>query len=383
MRPVIKKMILLGLISSLLLSCKEEKSLIYPTIDVVECAKHVWGIWGDGKYYNGLGAIFLHETSHLVPDDVKELKVYRQKVYLLTSVGELKRFDLKTGQEELLYLGKIETFDVDTLQQCIYALDKEQKYLYKYDCMKKDMLSRRSVEVKEYPYDGLACLPGGQILLLINSYPNGMYVLVDYEVGTFHVCSMGYKYKSKYTLLPDTFQLKAYVTGVCEQGVLYKHLLNDTVFVWDKEKFKPYALCCMDGEGVTYQEATFFRDEKLFKRNNMLALTHFDRVNNLWFVGYKSKYERMGKERYNTALALLNEDFSICESNDYIFCLDKKRVVMNRRYPYFVDKERKGVFQIYRKEAHPNHAMGQKVEVFEYLKNHKNPNDLILCYFYF
>lgn len=373
--------VLLGWMCMILFSCKEIPHSVYPRIDLAEYSKHQWTIWGDGKHYSGLGSVYLHKTSDITPNDVKDIKIYQQKVFLLTSTGSLMRFDLRSGQKESHYREKIHSFDIDTVHQHVYALAEGQKSIYKYDFQKDSLLSVKDLEHTGHEYDGCLYLSEGNLLFPTNNYPNGIYVVVNTNTGKLRSFQSIPMRISQYVSLPDTFQLKSYVTGVSERGVLYKHLLNDTIFVWDKERFIPFAISYTNGEGIAHKEATFFQKEQLFINNQMLAMMHLDKVNDVWLVNYKHKYQRKDKEWYSVASALLNEDFSVREMDDYIFCLEKKKIVVNPHYPYYVDKERKGLYQLYRKEAHPNDAMGQTVEVFEHMANHADPNDLILCFF--
>ena len=374
--------VLLGWMCMILFSCKEIPYSVYPRIDIAEYSKHQWTVYGDGKHYSGLGAVYLHKTSDITPNDVKDIKIYQQKVFLLTSTGSLMRFDLRSGQKESHYREKIHSFDIDTVHQHVYALAESQKSIYKYDFQKDSLLSVKELGHTGHEYDGCLYLSEGNLLFPTNNYPNGIYVVLNTNTGKLRSFQSSPKRISQYVSLPDTFQLKSYVTGVSERGVLYKHLLNDTIFVWDKERFIPFAISYTNGEGIAHKEATFFQKEQLFINNQMLAMMHLDKVNDVWLVNYKHKYQRKDKEWYSVASALLNEDFSVREMDDYIFCLEKKKIVVNPHYPYYVNKERKGLYQLYRKEAHPNDAMGQKVEVFEHMTSHADPKDLILCFFY-
>lgn len=384
MRTFLLKGILCNLVLAILfLSCQKQERSQYPVIDIAKYSEHLWGVWGDGKYYTGLGTVYLHQTNNLTPDDVKEMKIYRQKVYLLTSAGSLMRFDLKSGQKECHYTGRFKSFDIDTLKRHIYALDKNQEFLYTYSCLEDSFFIRKNISSLGYNYESCIYLSDEKVLLTTNYYPNGTYIITNMRNGNLQQHAVAPKHKSKYTLLPDTFQLKAYTTGICERGVLFKHLLNDTIFIWEKDRFSPFLLCNTSGKGIMHKEAVLWMEEQLFQNNEMLALLRMDEVNDTWFVNYKHKITRKGNEWYLNSLALLKKDFALREMNNYIFCLEKKKIVVNPRFPYFVDKERKGLYQIYRKEAHPFHNMGNEVEVLDYMKTHISSDDLILCYFNF
>ena len=143
-----------------------------------------------------------------------------------------------------------------------------------------------------HSYDGCSYLSEGNLLFPTNNYPNGIYVVLNTNTGKLRSFQSRPKRISQYVSLPDTFQLKSYVTGVSERGVLYKHLLNDTIFVWDKERFIPFAISYTNGEGIAHKEATFFQKEQLFINTQMFAMMHLDKVNDIWLVNYKYKYKK-------------------------------------------------------------------------------------------
>ena len=60
------------------------------------------------------------------------------------------------------------------------------------------------------------------------------------------------------------------MTGHDADGVLFKSLLNDTVYQWNGEQFIPKFFCDTDNEGLTYKKR---KDNAVsFKDNGMVSL---------------------------------------------------------------------------------------------------------------
>lgn len=65
----------------ILFSCKEIPHSVYPKELIPPDIPNINGLFGEMKYYSGLGSVYLHKTSDITPNDVKDIKIYQQKFF--------------------------------------------------------------------------------------------------------------------------------------------------------------------------------------------------------------------------------------------------------------------------------------------------------------
>ena len=368
--------ILLGL-STLMYSCKKETNTL-PSLVLSEYTKSKFTYFDcdAGKFFQGFGAAYLENTSECTPEDVRKMEIWKDKVYILVK-DKLVRYNVRHGEEELCYNNpqdySVKSFDLDTLKQELYWIDGTNNELYKYEMQKDSVLQH--FPLPNEAWDHCVCLSNDKILLTTRNYPNNIYYIFDSTNGATQKFQQNIVKKASNRTFPDTLGLSANMTGHDADGVLFKSLLNDTVYQWNGKRFIPKFFCDTDNEGLTYKKR---KDNSVsFKDNDMMTLTSLNQVGNWYFLGYKKKIQN-GKFYYS-GMNLLNRNLSLANESDMAFYITGKTIQLWPKYPYFPNKERTSHFQIYREGA----SILPPAEIPDHMKGHNNPNDLILNYFTF
>ena len=358
-------------------SCKEETNTL-PSLVFSEYTKSPFVHFDcdGGKFYQGFGATYLENTSECTPEDVRKMEIWKDKVYILVK-DKLVRYNVRQGKEELCYNNpqdySVKSFDLDTLKQQLYWIDGTNNELYKYEMQKDSVLQH--FPLPNEAWDHCVCLSNDKILLTTRNYPNNIYYIFDSTNGATQKFQQNIVKKASNRTFSDTLGLPLNMTGYDADGVLFKSLLNDTVYQWNGEQFIPKFFCDTDNEGLTYKKG---KDNAVsFKDNDMIALTNLDHVGKWYFLGYKKKIQN-GKF-YPSGMKLLNRNLSLADESDMGFYITGKTIQLWAKYPYFPNKERTSHFQIYTEGA----PILPPAEIPVHMKDHNNPNDLILNYFTF
>ena len=295
--------VLLGL-STLMYSCKKETNTL-PSLVFSEYTKSpfVYFDCDGGKFYQGFGATYLENTSECTPEDVRKMEIWKDKAYILVK-DRLVRYNVRQGKEELCYNNpqdySVKSFDLDTLKQQLYWIDGTNNELYKYEMQKDSVLQH--FPLPNEAWDHCVCLSNDKILLTTRNYPNNIYYIFDSTNGTTQKFQQNIVKKASNRIFPDTLGLPLNMTGYDADGVLFKSLLNDTVYQWNGEQFIPKFFCDTDNEGLTYKKG---KDNAVsFKDNDMMALTSLNQVGNWYFVRYKTKLQNV--KFYYSGMKLLN-----------------------------------------------------------------------------
>jgi hypothetical protein len=315
--------ILLGL-STLMYSCKKETNTL-PSLVFSEYTKSpfVYFDCDGGKFYQGFGATYLENTSECTPEDVRKMEIWKDKVYILVK-DKLVRYNVRQGKEELCYNNpqdySVKSFDLDTLKQELYWIDGTNNELYKYEMQKDSVLQH--FPLPNEAWDHCVCLSNDKILLTTRNYPNNIYYIFDSTNGTTQKFQQNIVKKASNRIFPDTLGLPLNMTGYDADGVLFKSLLNDTVYQWNGEQFIPKFFCDTDNEGLTYKKG---KDNAVsFKDNDMIALTNLDHVGKWYFLRYKKKIQN-GKF-YPSGMKLLNRNLSLADESDMGFYITGKTI---------------------------------------------------------
>lgn len=352
-------------------ACKPEKTL--PFLDIERMQADNCDLLDDSPGYQimNYGASFLDSTFRFQPDEIGKMMVYGGNLYLLAK-GELRCYEFPSGKLTLRFRSPhpVISFALDTLDGSLYALDTEQAELLRFS---SDGIKQGGMPLdKSYGYRDISCLGDGRLLLTTDGFPDP-YLFRIPAFGQSPVRLLSPKKERERQLLPDSLACPLEVIGRGGNGLLYKYLLNDTLYMLKGDSCRPLFTCEMGNKKVRLGNK-----KQLLKENDRLCITGIWETKDYWWIQYRCNI--LVKEiRYRyTSMGILYKNLSIKESG-YTFFIPDQTIVMNTRKPLYMNEEGTCFVQVYNPE---DHLKDGKRELPFNLEQDRDSGNLILNYFY-
>ena len=384
-----KKYTLLGSLLCLLLSCSEPPTLqeidLKRLIDLEIAVFHL-----PEQNFSPFGSMFLEQTEGVSPGEVKQLLLFEDKVYILYAQA-LHSFDFASGTRNPQFAPEdgaweIVDFDIDSLQQRIYAIDgKQQKLL----CL--DMQGREQFAMAlspEHEYYHLRIIDSEHLLLTINSMPVAVSQIVNLPQKSLR--TLEHPVKNSFTLNAEQLQsLKQvaplYLFSRSGEGLLAKYIFNDTIFRYTAQDREPVFYTAMNSGKLQWEKGP-----KLFKNNKQAALYGLWRI---WDDQWLCKVRQKKDNRIFPFLVLCDTLMTPYEKNPSMDHPENGLMWENantRQYFWingntdmFVDEDKRIIFTLVEYDAKRTVAMDKKIvlKLPDNLVNHPNKKELMLCYY--
>ena len=352
-------------------ACKQERTL--PFLDIERMQALDCEVLDDSPGYMimNYGASFLDSTFCCRPDETGKMVVYADHLYLLAK-GELRCYEFPSGRLDLRFPSSrsFASFTLDTLDGSLYALDTELAELLRFSSDGKEQ-GVMPLD-KSYSYRDISCLGEGQLLLTTDGFPDPSIFRIP-AFGQPPVRFLSPEKERERWLLLDSLACPLEVTGRSENGLLYKYLLNDTVYLLKGDSCSPLFTCELGKKKVRLGDR-----KQLLKDNDRFCVTGIWETKDYWWIQYRCNILVKNIFYRYTSLGILNKDLSI-KNSGYTFFIRDQIISLQTRKPLYMNEEGTCFFQIYNPEDHLKEG---KLELPANLEKDWDSGNLILNYFY-
>jgi len=188
------------------------------------------------EYFTEYKAVFLEKTDSFSQKDVKQIISIENDIFILIK-NQIRQYNLITGHLDNRFqtqnsIYEFISFDIDTVNKKIYALDAKSTKI-----ISLDTLGNSHDEFKLdpiYKYDQLVLLDKSHILITTCSLPVPVTFVAD--LGDKSINQIDHPSKKSFTpdkQLYDTIYKKFAPINICsrsDSGVLVKYLFDDIVY---------------------------------------------------------------------------------------------------------------------------------------------------------
>jgi len=339
--------------------------------------------------FQPFGSMFLEQTEGVAPQDVKQLVLFEDRVYVLYA-HTLQSFDFGQGTLDFQFaIGRedweIVDFDIDNLHRRIYAIDGKRHRLLCLDL--QGQVQFEMVLTLEYEYCHLRVIDPEYLLLTVNSMPVAVTQIVNLPQKSLR--TLEHPVKKSFTLNAEQVQsLKEvaplYFFGRSREGVLAKYIFNDTIFRYTAQGKEPVFYIAMNSRKLQWKEGP-----DLFKDNNRAAMYGLWKIwDDQWFC--KVRQTRRGLDKFRLVLC----DTLITPYEKTHLDPPETRVIWENTHIYqyfwiygttdlFVDEDMRMFFTVvaYDPKRKTSWGEGEFMKLPDNIVNHPNKKELILCYY--
>lgn len=364
-----KAFVLLFIIACL--SCGQQQTL--PVLDIEQLQNENCILLDNSPGYliQDYGAIFLDSTSGFHPKDIGRITVLDTSLYLLVA-GELRCYEFPSGKLKRRFFSPryFTSFALDTLNLLLYGLDTKAAELV---CFAPDGREKGSMQLdRSYTYTEVNSLNNSLLMLLTDVFPDPVIFKVE-AWGQEPVRQPFPGKKRERGVLPDSLACPLQVVGRGKEGVFYKYLLNDTLYLLKGDICHPAFTCKMGKEGVRLGNWSH-----VLKQNRRLCITGLWESKDYWWIQYRSDYFVKQKLYRFTTMAVFYKDLIVKNAGYEFFILDQT-ITMDTRMPLYMNEERTCFLQIY---DPADHQKERKRKLPYNLEEVSDKTNLILNYFY-
>jgi|GEM_PF-4566745 hypothetical protein len=343
--------------------------------------------------FSDFGAIFLEQTEGAQYRDVKQLILLEDKIYLLYA-NNLHSFDFGSGTRNPLFAPEDENwdivdFDIDTLQQYIYAIDRKQQRLLCLDT--RGQMQFEMALSSEHEYFHVRVLDPEHLLLTVNSMPVAVTQIVNLPQRSFQ--TLDHPVSKSFTL--NTEQIASlrgraplFLLSRSGEGILAKYIFNDTIFRYTAQGKEAVFYTAMNSRKLQWKEGP-----DLYKDNNQAALCGIWRVaEDQWLCRVGSYYNKGGRKVFTFVLCdtLMTPyektnlrppeafvSWESLKSHQYFW--------INAATKLFVDEDKRIFFTVVmydpEKKVPAGEGVGKIMKLPANLLTHPNKKELMLCYY--
>ncbi|WP_298549798.1 hypothetical protein [uncultured Parabacteroides sp.] len=352
-------------------SCGEKQVL--PVLDIERLQNTNCIVLDDSPGYQiqNYGAVFLDSTSGFHPKDIRKMTAMGESLFILID-GELRSYEFPSGKLRQRFFSShsFTSFALDTLTGTVYGLDGKTAELISFT---SDGEENGKMQLdRSYTYTNVSSIGNGPLLLLTDAFPDpAVFKIKAFGRNPVRLPVRGKG--NKPMSLPDSLACPLQVVGNGKEGVFYKYVLNDTLYLLKGDSCLPVFTCNMGKDGVRLGNKT-----DVLKRNRRLCIIGFWETQDYWWIQYRSDYLVKEKLYRCTTMAILYKDLKI-KDGGYEFFIQGQTIVMDTRYPLFMNEERTCFLQIY---DSADHLKERKRELPYNLEKASDKTNLILNYFY-
>lgn len=314
-------------------SCNNRKKDL-PEIDFIKIYKSKIKVYDTNMiFFKEWGNICIKKELDFDENLIKDIKVYKDLMYILTVSNVIKCYYSKTGllKNEYTLADSIIDFDLDTLNMNLSILTSASLSLFN----DKTLLIRQ-INLKKTNSFSRCIFVDKKILLISNSLPQCYYLLLDSICDYNNMKFDLYESNSSNQIIKPLF-----FVGNDHHSILYKNILNDTIYRFDKDRFIPFIKCSIGKFKIMLKQNEKYKDNARFRVLNMWH------INNYWFVSYTYRMNYNKKKIDWNGLAILDNDFKIIES-DFDSYLIGKSIYFDGKQILYINKENNTFYQIYK-----------------------------------
>lgn len=334
------------------------------------------------EYFTEYKAVFLEKTDSFSQKDVKQIISIENDIYILIK-NQIRRYNLITGHLDNSFqtqnsIYEFISFDIDTVNKKIYALDAKSTKI-----ISLDTLGNSHDEFKLdpiYKYDQLVLLDKSHILITTCSLPVPVTFVAD--LGDKSIKQIDHPSKKSFTpdkQLYDTIYKKIAPINICcrsDSGVLVKYLFDDILYRYNNEAKEPVFI-------VKINKAN---KPRLIKKNipskpGQIVLSGLWQLSeNKWLLRWSQKMEYKGSL---TSIQI----FTICNNQMGVYndSMSYNTTIMEWYKPgtvfsigaydqIYVNTKEKKLFKVM-----SNNLSGIKLP--EYLNDYEPKSNLLICYY--
>lgn len=376
--------IIFALLSILNLCNCKEKDLSFKSIDLQAFSNQNVISLEDrySKYFSEYKAVSLEKTDSFFQKDVKQIISSENDVFILIK-NQIRRYNLITGHLDNRFQiqnshYEFISFDIDTVNKKIYALDAKSTKIISLDTLGNSQNEFKLETI--YKYDQLVLLDKSHILITTSSLPVPVTFVAD--LGNKSIKQIDYPSKKSFT--PDKLLYDSILTRIApiniiiksENGVLLKYLFEDVIYRYSSELKEP----------EFYVKINKSNKPKLIKnkvkpKSGEIALTGlWSLTDNKWLLRWKYEINHNGE-------LTPFHFFTICNNQMEVFnnTVSYNTTIMEWHMPgtifsigaydlIFINSDEKRLFKVM-----DNKLSGVKLPA--YLANKATHKNLILCYY--
>ena len=334
------------------------------------------------EYFSEYKAVFLEKTDSFSQKDVKQIISIENDLFILIK-NQIRRYNLITGHLDNSFQTKNSiyefiSFDIDTVNKKIYALDAKSTKI-----ISLDTLGNSHDEFKldpTYKYDQLVLLDKSHILITTCSLPVPVTFVAD--LGDKSIMQIDHPSKKSFTpdkQLYDTIYKKIAPINICsrsDSGVLVKYLFDNIVYRYNNETKEPVFI-------VKINKAN---KPRLIKKTIPSKLGQIV-LSGLWQLSEDKWLLRWSKKmEYKGSLTSI-QIFTICNNQMEVYnnTVSYNTTIMEWYKPgtvfsigaydlIFVNTKEKKLFKVM-----SNNLSGIKLP--EYLNDYEPKSNLLICYY--
>lgn len=336
------------------------------------------------EYFTEYKAVFLEKTDSFSQKDVKQIISIENDLFILIK-SQIRQYNLITGHLDNSFqtqnsIYEFISFDIDTVNKKIYALDAKSTKI-----ISLDTLGNSHDEFKLdpiYKYDQLVLLDKSHILITTCSLPVPVTFVAD--LGDKSIKQIEHPSKKTFTpdkQLYDTIYKKIAPINICsrsDSGVLVKYLFDDILYRYNNETKEPVFI-------VKINKAN---KPRLIKKNipsklGQIVLSGLWQLSeNKWLLRWSKKMEYKGSL---TSIQI----FTICNNQMEVYnnTVSYNTTIMEWYKPgtvfsigaydqIYVNTKEKKLFKVM-----SNNLSGIKLP--EYLNDYEPKSNLLICYYVF
>lgn len=259
---------------------------------------------------------------------------------------------------EQAYIGKdnslIKAFDIDTLNRNIMTLYEDKVNFYD----KNGNLIKNIHINKEESYASCLFYDSNKIALISDKVPNLVYSIIDTSGVILHTVKSTNNPKKEFRL-----NIPSYCIGIDSNTILYKNVLNDTIYRLVNNKFEPYLF------GEIGKHKLIYKGKDKFKENARFKVLNIWHINNYWFIQYNYWFKFKGKFMNWTGRAILDKGLNVIDSDRDSYIKGRK-IYLDPKLDMFVNKENTTFYQVYK-----------KTKSKAYVSDQETPDSICINYF--
>ena len=334
------------------------------------------------EYFSEYKAVFLEKTDSFSQKDVKQIISIENDLFILIK-NQIRRYNLITGHLDNSFQTKNSiyefiSFDIDTVNKKIYALDAKSTKI-----ISLDTLGNSHDEFKLdpiYKYDQLVLLDKSHILITTCSLPVPVTFVADF--GDKSIKQIDLPSKKSFTpdkQLYDTIHKKFAPINICSRsvsGVLVKYLFDDIVY-----RYKIDAKDSVFRVNIDKGNKPKLIKKMVKSKAGQMALVGLWQLSgDKWLVRWSQKMEYKGSI---TSIKF----FTICNNQMGVYndSMSYNTTIMEWYKPgtvfsigaydlIFVNTKEKKLFKVM-----SNNLSGIKLP--EYLNDYEPKSNLLICYY--
>jgi len=334
------------------------------------------------EYFTEYKAVFLEKTDSFSQKDVKQIISIENDLFILIK-SQIRRYNLITGHLDNSFqtqnsIYEFISFDIDTVNKKIYALDAKSTKI-----ISLDTLGNSHDEFKldpKYKYDQLVLLDKSHILITTCSLTVPVTFVAD--LGGKSIKQIDNPSKKSFTpdkQLYDTIHKKIAPINICSRsnsGVLVKYLFDNIVYRYNNETKEPVFI-------VKINKAN---KPRLIKKTIPSKLGQIV-LSGLWQLSEDKWLLRWSKKmEYKGSLTSI-QIFTICNNQMEVYnnTVSYNTTIMEWYKPgtvfsigaydlIFVNTKEKKLFKVM-----SNNLSGIKLP--EYLNYYEPKSNLLICYY--